>query len=521
MNESSFTLPVPGVVSLAEAEGQFLEVMLTEFSLSRDESGSMTLYVSFDDSTPAVRKRGLRDDIRRALPDFDNKARDLQAKLEKFYQGHEAETFDYNDESFPFRFCSGGAIPVVSLGGTEYYCLNWRDIRPVGWNLANGGGETRTELLYPDKIISRELREEMLVFFPNPKNNTAARGQLSLDDGIDHPDPDLVWGLWTTKLSRQFQWDGREIVPVMPLTLGNDKLVIQFADHPCLRINNIAININALDNGIEVDRMVKISLPGDAVICDGEILSGHLLNSVMGLFEVNRFNQDLREGVTRFLPDRFFFDGQSWSGRSALDRARKDFIANKRKHSLLTGHDDQDLEAAIEAGLEFDLCPATRTALRRCLRALPGQNLSGPAVPANPRDVFLSFASEDMEHAKRAADFLKLKGFEPFFSADYREGSDFGTAINQALAGARCFVAVTSKIDHLDKRWLKYESGTFKILYNRGDKPVDLFFTVAIGINPNHLPPPYCAGTAIPCADDASMEDALHRIVEFLQRPKV
>ena len=517
MNVSS--LHVPGVAPLSEAEGQFLEVMLTKFRLTRDASGGLALSVNFDDTTPAVRKRRIREDIRDGMPDFKARAKAYQASLDAFCSGEGDSTFKSTDEHFPFRFCSGGAIPVVSMGGKDYYCFNWRDIEPVGWNLANGGSETRAELLYPVRIIGRELREEMLVFWPNPNRSTAIRGELSLDNGIDHPDAELAWGLWTGMLGHQFQWDGREVVPVVPLSVGRDELEITFSDKPPLVFKDIAININALDNGIEVDRLIKIALPENATICDGEILSGHLLNSIKGLFEVNRLNEALRNGSTSFLPDRFFFGGRSLEGSAAFDKAREQFIDYKRRHGLLTPRDEQDHQSAVDARLEFDLCPATRTALRRCLRALVEQHPE-PKSPVGPSEVFLSFASEDAANAERVANFLEQNGFKPFFSAKYRGGTDFGTAIDDALESARCFVAVTSKIDHLAKAWLKYESGIFKILRNRGDKPGGLFFTVAVGIDPNQLPPPYCAGTAIPCTGDTSMEESLQEIIEFLQRPK-
>jgi hypothetical protein len=340
---------------------------------------------------------------------------------------------------------------------------------------------------------------------------------LSFDNVLDHPDPDLVWGLWTTKLGHQFQWSDTQTVEVRPVPLGTDKLQITFADKPRLVMDNIILNINALDNGIEVDRLVKLDLPDNAVICDGEIIGGRLLNSVMGLFEVNRFNEAFRNGCTEFQPDRFFFDGQCYSGRMAFDEARMDFIDNKRRNGLLSTRDERDYRAAVDAGLEFDLCPATRTALRRCLRKVQ-ETGSTHGQPTKLRDIFLSFASEDVAHARRAATFLKQQGFEPFFSADYRDGTDFMRAINQALTSARCFVTVTSKIDHLSKEWLEYESGTFKVLDNRGDKPGGLFFTVVVGIKPGHLPPPYCTGTAIPCDDKTSMESALQTVVEFLRR---
>lgn len=43
------------------------------------------------------------------------------------------------------------------------YCLFFRGIHPIGWNIANGGCNNLEELLNPSTTIMRELREELII----------------------------------------------------------------------------------------------------------------------------------------------------------------------------------------------------------------------------------------------------------------------------------------------------------------------------------------------------------------------
>jgi len=45
----------------------------------------------------------------------------------------------------------------VRIKEEEYYCLFYRDIFPVGWNIANGGSDNNEELLNPLLTIERSF----------------------------------------------------------------------------------------------------------------------------------------------------------------------------------------------------------------------------------------------------------------------------------------------------------------------------------------------------------------------------
>jgi len=55
---------------------------------------------------------------------------------------------------------------VIRCNDRDYYCLFYREIAPVGWNIANGGAESVAELLDPLATIERELREELIIVEP-------------------------------------------------------------------------------------------------------------------------------------------------------------------------------------------------------------------------------------------------------------------------------------------------------------------------------------------------------------------
>jgi len=63
----------------------------------------------------------------------------------------------------PYRWASGGTLPIVRWRGSWWCALFWRDIPPVGWNIANGASETKDEYKNLDQLIARETREELVV----------------------------------------------------------------------------------------------------------------------------------------------------------------------------------------------------------------------------------------------------------------------------------------------------------------------------------------------------------------------
>jgi hypothetical protein len=119
--------------------------------------------VSFDGTTPAIRSRRGSLAVRSAIPDHASKAAEYQAELDAFLLGCEGRKYEFSDPDFPFRYASGGTLPIVGFENEEYYCFFYREVHPIGWNIANGGCDSLIELLNPLYTVERELREELLI----------------------------------------------------------------------------------------------------------------------------------------------------------------------------------------------------------------------------------------------------------------------------------------------------------------------------------------------------------------------
>ena len=184
-------------------EDRFLQVLLSRFSLHRRrEPGkeSFDLRVAFDNDAPTIWNQSGKQHLRELLS--PERRAEYQAAFENFLlHGHGADDYHVKDDKFVFRFSSGGTLPILSFsrnpGADEYYCLFFRDAHPVGWNIANGGSDTRAELLNPQAVIERELREELVIAdFANDK-----RYVFPGDGGkpIDHPAFAVARELWARK----------------------------------------------------------------------------------------------------------------------------------------------------------------------------------------------------------------------------------------------------------------------------------------------------------------------------------
>jgi hypothetical protein len=309
------TFPPDLVRRLHLAENDFLQVLLTRFRLRRAGAG-VRLELEFTADTPAISSRRAKRHLHDAIPDFDAKSALYQRELDAVLIHRTRDSFDFADDDFPFRYASGGTLPIFGRGGTEYYAFFYRDLHPIGWNIANGGSDSRAEMLHPLAIVKRELKEELMVLDPVRK----VRYVFPWDAGEaqDHALP-VEWSDGPDTISIRI--DGRE---------------------PC-EVAGCFVNVNATDFGIEVDRIVRIELQKDAVLLDGEIVDGYALDRPIGLFEVGGFDAELRRGAREFLPALFFHSGRE--------------------------HPGAELPSRIQG--RCDLCPVTRSLVMRGPRGSP------------------------------------------------------------------------------------------------------------------------------------------------------
>ena len=103
-----------------------------------------------------------------------------------------------------------------------------------------------------------------------------------------------------------------------------------------------------------------------------------------------------------------------------------------------------------------------------------------------------------------------------FFSDVTMVGGAFADQIDSALDSARAFVAVGTRIEHLEKSWVKYEWRNFHNDLNSGRKPQNSpFLAFVAGMDPQDLPRPLRVQQAV-TADPADPTAALAQLKKYI-----
>lgn len=404
--------------------------------------------VAFGGSTPTIRRKASKRLIRDRINEFEEKVFRYRSEIRDFLLRGIGSTYSFHDDTFPFRLGNGGTLPVVRMGDIDYYCLFWREVFPIGWNIANGGSDSLAELLNPQITIQREFREELVVIDENMGWWYAFQSED--EEFEDHPDFALARALWLRRLNKK-KGELRTVRIPLKWLSGPDRLEVEY-DGQVSETEGWIINICAEDFGIEVDRVVKLNIDDTAVLCDGELDGNKLMNRVIALFEVDSFNLRLASGETQFdRPDWVYHDGRRFPGEELSSCVA----------SFLEQREPQD-------GLRYGLCPVADMVIRRFLSlnrteepVLSGRTIA-PLTQAAPTRVFLSFAYEDEDLARRVFEYLSRRcGCSVFFSEEAIYRSSFGKEIDEALESASYVVVVGTRIEHLRKGWVEYEWRSF------------------------------------------------------------
>ncbi|MCE5215601.1 hypothetical protein LLH03_01110 [bacterium] len=257
-----------------------------------ERSGLHTLQIQLDGQEWGVyNNRGKNLMLREMVP--QNRAEDAYRLSDEIHQAllsREPTVKVVDPVEFPLRWASGGIIPFPRLGGKLYCALFFRDIAPIGWNVANGASERDREWRSPATyLMKREFGEEMMVverFAVDSGTETIrVRQRLPLLDGIIPPwhDPDReVWKQYSSRhrdLRREQDGllvvDSREGFSYFPFhnALGTVEVKdTSMPDDGPGTCQNVVFSINPTELGIEVLWPVEFSLgPGDTLL-DGEIL---------------------------------------------------------------------------------------------------------------------------------------------------------------------------------------------------------------------------------------------------------
>jgi hypothetical protein len=359
--------------AMRDGERDLIQLLLKDFSLSRSGKGA-SLGVSFGINTKKITNRDRKDVIKATIPRFRQAACRLQERLDGFLIENRGPGLEIEERDFKFRYASGGVLPILRRGGRDYYCLFYREVDPIGWNIANGSTNTLVELLNPLEAANRELCEELLIV--NPENKI--RYVFADDSGKLPACPEFavarqIWNEFFPELDfpgfeeveKRLKWDD-----------GPDELRISTEFGGSRTISPCYLNINALDFGIEVDRIVHVDLDEGDRLCDGEIIDGSLLNRVVGLFEVEEMNQKMRSGETSFRPQLVFHSGVDRSS-DPLESVIKEFIKHVRSTGIRTKA-KLDYFKRTPVKKRYDLCPVTRRIIQRYAGSVPWPTGQGP-----------------------------------------------------------------------------------------------------------------------------------------------
>lgn len=474
----------PFVRSLSAKLGEFLQVLLTDFSLKRLGEGSV-LSIYFDGNTKSISRREAKHYVKSKIPDFEKSAEEIQKHLDDFLVEHKGLELDTSRwPPFAFRYGSGGALPILHLGSEEYYCLFYRDVDPVGWNIANGGTDTLAELLDPIETMHRELREELVIVNLNKK------WRYVFDDyygkPFDLPEYAVARQIWREKFPQYDFPSFREIELPLKWDKGPDELRIRTNMAGLRTVSDCFLNINATDFGIEVDRVGHISIAEETILCDGEIIEGHLLDRPVGLFKVAEMNKKvLEKRETSFRPS-LFFHGAKLYEESDLDVEIDKCIEDTR--DIRTEKERKHFEEIRKVN-PYALCPVSERIIRRYAKL---QQAARPLAQQTSEQVkvFLSFYHEDLPLATQVCEFIEKRMGKVVFFSNQNNNPLFLKPIFEALGKAKCLITVATKPEHLEKNWPYFEWTSFLVrLLDEKEGKKDLSIISFIqGFTPRELP---------------------------------
>jgi len=532
-------LPALRCRPLDNIEMDFLEALVTRFALTRTSTG-VALKLDLSPDTLAIWQRGAKSYLERRIPRFKTKAKRKQDLLDAILlDGERGDVFD--DSLFPFRYVSGGTLPIIRfLDGPEkekdYYAFIYREVFPVGWNIANGGADSLSEILNPFRAVERELREELVIFGGD------MRTLYVFEYESGHPElrPEYAAArvLWQAipRLARRCPLGrlGEQLVPVRWLS-GPDSLHLRFDRKSQPPLDGFFLNINAKDFGIEVDRIASLGLPSDVILYDGELMGHTRVAAPVGLFEVGKVQKALANGASEFMPDLFHYECKRYENPKRLPDVIKEFIdrmaGDRRPEWNRREWDSHEPK--------FGLCPVTEQIVKRHAKTLED---TAPPVPPTPPvslgelrrtvdtqvpepeqesrayDLFISFAHEDQVLAQQVARYLRRETGRTIFLSSDQWHTNYPRAIDTALESATCFVAVASDATYLQRNWVQYEYRAFHVLATSGRKsPKAQMLSYIDGFDPHALPLPLLMHEAIQ-HDRSRPVRSFRRVLPFVLR---
>lgn len=370
---------------------RYQQVLISRFKLKRSDK-SVAMDVSFSDADLAIwDDLGKREIENRYLNLSRNEISTIQDHLDQILITGDRNEYQYDNKCYTFRYASGGALPIVTIGKTQYYCLIFREVPPVGWNIANGGCDSQDEMLKPANTIIRELNEELIIFDPVLKE------WYFFEKFHDLPDHNTVrrhlLGRFPAGVIEEFSKKDA----LTYLQEGPDTLNLTIEKESVCGVNEFRsaekgffININAYDYGIEFDKIAHIAVGKDAIFVDGEPLlfspQFPMVNAPIGLFKKSDLDASVLRGSRVFIPDFFFWDAQrrprnlvinergcpqegvdKKTIKDDLEWCIEQFLIPKRANMPNSLREFNRIRAEDKDGI-YDFCPVTRSIIKRIYR---------------------------------------------------------------------------------------------------------------------------------------------------------
>lgn len=330
----------------------------------------------------------------------------------------------------------------MTLEGKEYYCLFYRDVDPIGWNIANGSTDSFEELLKPDEAIQRELQEELiLVDLVNKKKYLLESGEK---DALDLPEFRQAFALWQEKyLKGKLYYTFETIAASENWIDGPDTLNITINEDQANVIPGCFLNINAIDFGIEIDKIAEIKINREMTLLDGEVIDNKLLNRPIGLFPIENFDK-IGNQYDEFYPERIFYSGRPLQHRTNID----DLVHQKFWPRLLKeGIRKEPLfEDWKNENHKYKLCPVTYRIIKRNKLRIDNQT-----------KLFISHSSQDFEFTKKLMTELELHNYPCFFAPrDMTSDKGIRDVIRTNLELSNVFLIVYSN-NYTKSQWANFE----------------------------------------------------------------
>ena len=354
--------PDHSIVDLASADHHYNQALIDQFSVERNAEGGLELSVNVDSSTPVLRRAEGAVRLKKSIPvavkkDLDSLTRGLLTRVDL-----EGDVL----EGARFRYASGGALPIVRLGGKEHACLFYRDRSPIGWNLANGGCDSVAELRRPSLAAIRELQEELLVFDPVAAT-VCAFHDPNRDFGPPPGGRDSALRLWQAELPSLGLDPARLERFGVRCRTGPDVVLATVGAHDLERTEGVYVSVVPEDLGIEVDLIVELVEfeVEQMLLLDGEIYTQslgapQLIGRPIGLFELSKL-LEMRSSDT-LTPDLYFYRGEKRSGERRFNRDLKEHVEDLAKRGIRSPKLAGEWQACDHP---TSLCPVARSFLKR------------------------------------------------------------------------------------------------------------------------------------------------------------